>query len=370
MSISVPFVSLAPTVAGLEADLTAAANRVIKSSFYLLGAELERFEQKFAGYCGTSGAAGVASGLDALALCLRAWEIGPGDEVITPAHTFFATWLAVSQVGATPVAADVLPEQFTIDPEDFERKITPRTKAVICVHLYGQCCDMAEINAIAKRHNIKVLEDSAQAHGAHYHGNNAGSLGDAAAFSFYPTKNLGALGDAGAVTSNDPVLIKRVKRLRNYGSNIKYVFDEIGLNSRLDEMQAAFLSCKLDYLDRWNLQRREVATAYLAGIRNPRVQLPAIGPERTHVWHLFVVRVPTRDAFIKHLADHGVSAQIHYPHLPQDQLAYKNQNFIAVGVPESEKIASTCVSLPIWPGMTQDQLNLVISAANGFGQHE
>jgi dTDP-4-amino-4,6-dideoxygalactose transaminase len=351
----------------LAPELSAAATRVINSNFFLLGPELENFEKRFSAYCGTTGSAGVASGLDALILCLRTWDIGQGDEVITPAHTFFATWQAITQVGAKPVAADVRADTFTIDPEDFKRKITARTKAVICVHLYGQCCDMDEIIQIARAHSIKVLEDSAQAHGANYKGKNAGNLGDAAAFSFYPTKNLGALGDGGAVTSNDEALLKRVKRLRNYGSDVKYVFDEIGMNSRLDELQAAFLSCKLAHLPRWNEDRQAVAATYLSEIRNQAVQLPVTAEDRSHVWHLFVVRVAARDQFIKHLADHGVSAQIHYPHLPQQQLAYQQQDYRAENVQESKKIASSCVSLPIWPGMAADQISLVIAAVNSFG---
>jgi dTDP-4-amino-4,6-dideoxygalactose transaminase len=347
-------------------DLTIAATRVIQNNFFLLGPELQAFEQKFAGFCGSAGAAGVASGLDALTLCLRAWDIGPGDEVTTPAHTFFATWLAITQVGAVPVAADVLASSYTLDPADFERKITSRTKAVICVHLYGQCCDMNEINRIARSRNIKVLEDSAQAHGAFYEGQMAGSLGDAAAFSFYPTKNLGALGDGGAVTSNDVSLLKRVKRLRNYGSDIKYVFDEIGLNSRLDELQAAFLTCKLAHLDIWNAMRHEVATAYLAGITNSLVELPKLSSNRTHVWHLFVVCVSQRERFIKYLDGLGVAAQIHYPQLPHQQAAYRERPHVTVAVPVSEDISARCVSLPIWPGMNHAQIQQVISVVNSF----
>jgi dTDP-4-amino-4,6-dideoxygalactose transaminase len=347
-------------------ELTIAATRVIQNNFFLLGPELQAFEQNFAAFCGCAGAVGVASGLDALTLCLRAWDIGSGDEVITPAHTFFATWLAITQVGAVPVAADVLASSYTLDPVDFERKITSRTRAVICVHLYGQCCDMHEINRIARVHNIKVLEDSAQAHGAVYEGQKAGSLGDAAAFSFYPTKNLGALGDGGAVTSNDAAFLKRVKRLRNYGSDIKYVFDEIGLNSRLDELQAAFLSCKLPYLEPWNAKRQEVATAYLAGIANPSVTLPTLNPNRSHVWHLFVVCVSQRETFIKHLDGQGVAAQIHYPQLPHRQAAYRDSPHVTVGVPVSEDISAHCVSLPVWPGISPAQIQQVITAVNSF----
>ena len=366
MNVKVPFVELNAGMSDLLPELATAAARVIQNNFFLLGPELQAFEQKFAGYCGTAGAAGVASGLDALTLCLRAWDIGPGDEVITPAHTFFATWLSITQVGAVPVAADVLSSSYTLDPADFERKITSRTKAVICVHLYGQCCDMNEINRIARVHNIKVLEDSAQAHGALYKGQKAGSLGDAAAFSFYPTKNLGALGDGGAVTSNDASFLQRLKRLRNYGSDVKYVFDEIGLNSRLDELQAAFLACKLPHLDLWNAKRHDVATEYLAGITNPLVQLPGSGSNRTHVWHLFVVCVLERERFLRHLGAQGVAAQIHYPQLPHQQAAYRDQPHVTVAIPVSEKISARCVSLPIWPGMSDSQVEQVITAVNSF----
>jgi dTDP-4-amino-4,6-dideoxygalactose transaminase len=369
LSVKVPFVELSSVMSDLLPELTIAATRVIQNNFFLLGPELQTFEQKFAGFCGTKGAAGVASGLDALTLCLRAWDIGPGDEVITPAHTFFATWLAITQVGAVPVAADVLASSYTLDPADFERKLTSRTRAVICVHLYGQCCDMHEINRIARARNIKVLEDSAQAHGAVYEGQKAGNLGDAAAFSFYPTKNLGALGDGGAVTGNDAAFLKRVKRLRNYGSDIKYVFDEIGLNSRLDELQAAFLSCKLPYLEPWNAKRQEVAAAYLAGIANPSVTLPTLNPNRSHVWHLFVVCVSQRENFITHLDGQGVAAQIHYPQLPHQQVAYRDSPHVTVGVPVSEDISAHCVSLPVWPGMSPAQIQQVITVVNSFEAH-
>lgn len=361
MTDRVPFVDLTAVNDGL-AEVAA---RVIGNGQFILGPELEAFEAAFAEYCGTGHAVGVASGLDALMLSLRAWNIGAGDEVIVPAHTFFATWLAVSQTGATPVTADVT-HTATLDAASFAARITSRTKAVIPVHLYGQPADMDGILRIARARNVRVLEDAAQAHGAEYQGRPVGSLGDAAAFSFYPTKNLGALGDGGVVTSDDAAFITRLRQLRNYGSPSKYVFDELGHNSRLDELQAAFLSAKLPRLAGWNSERQRIAGHYLSEISNAAIALPVTLNDRTHVWHLFVVRVKDRARFMAHMEAHGIAVQVHYPRLPLEEEAYRTQALDASSVPVSRDFAREAVSLPLWPGMSEGQIARVIAAVNTY----
>ncbi|MFT3986408.1 DegT/DnrJ/EryC1/StrS family aminotransferase [Aestuariivirga sp.] len=361
MKEHVPFVDLDPVNDGL-AEVAA---RVIAKGQFILGPELEAFEAAFAESCGTRQAVGVASGLDALMLSLRAWNIGAGDEVIVPAHTFFATWLAVSQVGATPVAADIT-HTATIDASSFAARITSRTKAVIPVHLYGQPADMEGIVQIARARNVRVLEDAAQAHGASYQGRPAGSLGDAAAFSFYPTKNLGALGDGGTVTSDDAGFVTRLRQLRNYGSPSKYVFDELGFNSRLDELQAAFLAAKLPRLAGWNGERQRIAGRYLSEISNDSVSLPVTLNDRTHVWHLFVVRVKDRGRFMAHMEAEAVAVQVHYPRLPMEEAAYRMLALDAASVPVSRDFAREAVSLPVWPRMSDAQIARVIAAVNAY----
>jgi dTDP-4-amino-4,6-dideoxygalactose transaminase len=362
----VPFISLSPADSVFRRQLLEAAERVIDSGKFILSEEVARFEEELASLCSTRFAAGVACGLDALTLALRAMDIGPGDEVVTPCHTFIATWFAISACGATPVPADIDAKTFTLDPESLRREISKRTKAVIPVHLYGHPADMDEINTIAREHGLKVLEDSAQAHGALYKGAPVGGLGDAAAFSFYPSKNLGAFGDAGAVVGNDPAIDQRVRRLRNNGSDRKYVFLERGVNSRLDELQAALLRVKLRYLAAANAGRRHVAARYHAGLSGLPLVLPAAAPWAEPVWHLYVIRVADRDRFMDHLAASGVAAQIHYPKLPHQQKAYADLKVDPDTVRVSEKVAREVVSLPIWPEMSDAMVDEVVAAVRSF----
>lgn len=364
--MQVPFVSFLPMERELDAGLHTAFARVLDNSWYIGGREGEAFEQAFARYCGTEYCVGCGNGLDALTLILKAYGIGEGDEVIVPSNTFIATALAVSYAGAKPVFAEPLLETYNIDPAGIEEKITPRTKAVMAVHLYGQCADMDAICAIARRRGLKVIEDAAQAHGACYKGRRAGSMGDAAGFSFYPGKNLGALGDAGCVTTNDPALARKVRALGNYGSDAKYHHIYQGQNSRLDELQAAFLSAKLPHLDRMNAERRRIAQRYLAGIRNPLVTLPAVAADCVPVWHIFAVRCSQRDALAKHLLAAGIATNQHYPTPIHLQGAYAGLGLPAGSLPLAEQISATELSLPMYYGMTEDQIGLVIDTVNRF----
>jgi dTDP-4-amino-4,6-dideoxygalactose transaminase len=356
------------------------------SGWYLLGKELEAFESEFARYCGVKHCIGVGNGLDAIHLILRGYDIGPGDEVIVPSHTFIATWLGITFAGATPVPVEVNPLTYNLDPDRIEAAITPRTKAILPVHLYGQTADIDPIMEIACRHNLKVVEDAAQAQGAKYKGRRAGSLGDAAAFSFYPGKNLGAFSDAGAVTTNDPRLAEHMARLRNYGSKIKYQHEEVGLNSRLDELQAAFLRIKLCHLDGWNQRRQNIAALYLAGLkseienRKSEMLLPFVPDYAEPVWHLFVIRHPQRDVLQQKLTEAGIGSLIHYPVPPHRSGAYSNSesgkrkgeigSFCSSrpvvscqwSLPIAEQLASTVLSLPIGPHITEAQALKVIEA--------
>ncbi len=370
MTQSVPFVSLSASTHALKAELLAAAERVLDRGMFILGEEVAQFEREFASFCGAQCAAGVGNGLDALTLALRALGVAPGDEVVTPCHTFIATWLAISACGATPVPADVDATTYTLDPESLRRVITGRTKAVIAVHLYGHPADMDEINAIGRDCGLKVVEDAAQAHGALYKGRPVGGLADAAAFSFYPTKNLGAFGDGGAVATNDPMIDRRVKRLRNYGSERKYVFDEQGVNSRLDELHAALLRVKLPRVAAANAARKRIAARYQSALGGLPLVLPTVSNWADPVWHLYVVRAPHRDAFIAHLAAQGVATQIHYPELPHQQGAYRATKPDRAAVRVSEEVAREVVSLPLWPEMTDAMVEQVIAAARSyFGSH-
>lgn len=347
-------------------EMEEAFRRVLDRGWYLQGEENERFSTDFARFCGVRHAVGVANGLDALRLIVKAYGIGPGDEVIVPANTFIATLLAVSENGAVPVPVEPNPRTFCIDPGRIEEAITPRTRAIVAVHLYGQAADMAPICEIARRHGLKVIEDAAQAHGALYRGRRTGSLGDAAGFSFYPGKNLGALGDAGAVTTDDEELYARVKALGNYGSDRKYHHVYKGVNSRLDELQAAFLDIKLRALDADNERRREISRAYRSGIANPRIVLPAVADEQSHVWHLFVVRCDDRASLVRHLEERGIQTNVHYPTPPHLQGAYaewKDRSY-----PVTEAIHREVLSLPISPVMADDEVVQVIEAVNGWGR--
>lgn len=340
-----------------------ALDRVLDSGWLILGAETEAFEREFADYCGARHAVGVANGLDALHLVLRAWGIGPGDEVIVPSNTYVATWLAVTHTGATPVAVEPDEATCNIDPALVEAAITTRTRAIIPVHLYGQTAQMGPLMAIAGRHGLKVLEDAAQAHGARYNGRRTGALGDAAAFSFYPGKNLGALGDAGAVTTNDDVLAEQLRVLRNYGSRVKYHNEIVGYNSRLDELQSAFLRAKLPLLDSDNAARAAIAVRYtreLAGIDG--LLLPTVSPGCDPVWHVFVVRHPKRGALARALAQAGVGTVIHYPIPPHLQPAYGALGIAAGALPISEYLHEQVLSLPIGPTMTEEEVDRVIQA--------
>ena len=318
----------------LKAELDEAYFRFMRSAWYILGREVESFEQEFADYCGAKYCVGVGNGLEALHLILRAYRIGPGDEVIVPSNTYIATWLAVSQAGATPVAVEPDPRTFNLDPARVVDAITPRTKAIMPVHLYGQSADMEPIMNIARERGLKVIEDNAQAQGARYKGRRTGSLGDAAGNSFYPGKNLGALGDAGAVTTNDAVLADRVRILRNYGSKKKYYNDCQGYNSRLDELQAAFLRVKLKRLDEWNERRRAVAARYQAGLASMSgLTLPFVPAWAEPVWHLFVVRHPNRDRLQQQLTEAGIGTLIHYPVPPHLSGAYADGKWAAGAFP-------------------------------------
>ncbi|QGZ40166.1 dTDP-4-amino-4,6-dideoxygalactose transaminase [Pseudoduganella flava] len=361
--MSVPFLDLQAINLAQAAELEAAFSRVLRSGWFILGKEVERFEERFAAYCNARHGIGVANGLDAIMLVLRAWGVGPGDEVIVPSNTFIATWLAVSQCGATPVPVEPVEATYNIDPARIEQAITPRTKAIVAVHLYGQPADMPAIMAIAERHGIKVLEDAAQAHGARCHGERTGHLGHAAAFSFYPGKNLGALGDGGGIVTDDDALATLLRTYRNYGSQKKYHNLVQGFNSRLDEMQAAFLNVKLDVLDDGNAHRRVIAARYdaqLAGI--PGLTLPAVPAWAEPVWHLYVVRHAQRDALAAKLAERGIGTIVHYPIAPHMQQAYAELGFQEGAFPIAEAIHREVLSLPIGPHMTLEQADEVAAA--------
>jgi dTDP-4-amino-4,6-dideoxygalactose transaminase len=333
----------------------------MRSAWYVLGREVEAFEQEYADYCGVKYCVGVGNGLEALHLILRAWGIGAGDEVIVPSNTYIATWLAVSYAEAVPVPVEPDPRTRNLDPQGVEDAITPRTRAIMPVHLYGEPAEMDPIMEVARRYGLKVIEDNAQAQGARYKGRRTGGLGDAAGNSFYPGKNLGAFGDAGAVTTNDAELADRVRVLRNYGSRKKYHNDCKGYNSRLDELQAALLRVKLKKLDEWNDRRRAIAAGYLARLRDlPHVTLPAVPAWADPVWHLFVVRHPQRDTFQQRLAEAGVGTLIHYPVPPHLSGAYAEGRWTRGDFPVAESLADTVLSLPIGPHLSSAQRDWVI----------
>lgn len=362
----VPFVSFLPLERELDAELRAAFDRVYTRSWYIEGEEDKKFEKAFADYCGTAYCVGVGNGLDALMLALKALDIGPGDEVIVPSNTYIATALAVTYVGATPVFVEPDIRTFNIDPSKIEEKITEKTRAIMPVHLYGQACDMDPILEIAHKYNLFVVEDCAQAHGATYKGRKIGTFGDAAGFSFYPGKNLGALGDAGATVTNDAALAAKVRALGNYGSDYKYHHIYQGNNSRLDELQAAFLAAKLPHLDRVNRDRRRIAAAYLDGIHNPEIVLPYVLPETEPVWHIFGVRCRRRNELEKYLNEKEISTNKHYPIPMHLQGAYRDLNIPRGALPVAEEISATELSLPLYYGMTDSEVQYVIDAVNSF----
>lgn len=350
----------------LHNDLRGAFDRVFKRSWYIEGTEDEAFEKAFAEYCGAEHCVGVGNGLDALTLALRALGVGAGDEVIVPSNTYIATALAVTYVGAKPVFAEPDIRSFNIDPALIEAAITPKTKAIMPVHLYGQACVMDPIMEIARRHGLYVVEDCAQAHGATYKGRKVGTFGDAAGFSFYPGKNLGALGDAGAVVTNDRVLADKVRALGNYGSDYKYHHIYLGGNSRLDELQAAFLSAKLPHLDRMNAERGRIAGMYMEGIRTQKVAVPWVAEDCAPVWHIFAVRCAERDALEKHLKEKGIATNKHYPIPIHMQECYRDLGIPRGALPVAEEISRTELSIPLYYGMTDEEVRYVIDAINEF----
>jgi len=358
--MKVPFLDLRAPYLELKEELDAAYLRAMESGWYVLGREVRLFEEEFAAYCGAERCVGVANGLDALHLILRSYGIGDGDEVIVPANTYIATWLAVSYAGARPVPVEPDERTYNIDPDRLEAAMTPRTRAVIAVHLYGQPADMDPIVEVARRHGLKVIEDAAQAHGARYKGRRVGALGDAAGFSFYPAKNLGAAGDGGAVVTDDAELADRVRVLRNYGSRVKYHNEVKGLNSRLDELQAALLRVKLSRLDEWNSRRRDVAARYLEALDGvPDLALPFVPGWAEPVWHLFVARHPQRDALQRHLADSGIGTLIHYPIPPHLSGAYAGEGWESGDFPITEAMAREILSLPMGPHLRESQVDEV-----------
>ena len=362
----IPFSTFEPMHEEVSEEIQSAFHKVFEKGWFIQGDECAAFEQEFADYCNAKYCIGVGNGLDALLLILRGYGIGKGDEVIVPSNTFIATALAVTYAGATPVFVEPRLESYTIDPSLIEEKITDRTKAIIAVQLYGQASDMDEICAIAKKHGLKVIEDAAQAHGSTYKGRKVGALADAAGFSFYPGKNLGALGDAGAVVTNDEALAKKVRALGNYGSDYKYHHIYQGNNTRLDELQAAFLRVKLANLDRWNAGRYQAAERYLKEINNPLITLPTVEPYGTHVFHIFAIRCDRRDELEKFLNQKGIGTNCHYPIPIHMQEAYKNLQIPQGTYPVAEKISATELSIPMYYGMTDEDVSYVISAINEF----
>lgn len=365
--MNIPFLSFAPTNSTIKSDILSAFEQFYDSGWYILGERVKHFEADYATFNQVKYTVGISNGLDALHIGLKALGVSHGDEVIVPSNTYIATVLAASYVGATPVLVEPDVETYNLNPAKIEEAITPRTKAIMPVHLYGQACDMATIMAIADKHGIYVVEDNAQSQGAGWNGKLTGSWGHINGTSFYPGKNLGALGDAGAVTTNDAKLAQKAALLRNYGSQKKYYNKVIGHNMRLDEIQAAFLSIKLRHLSEWTQQRQEIAGWYngaLAGI--PELIRPRVAQGATHVYHLYVVRHPHRNELQKHLAENGIGTLIHYPVPPHLQEAYAHLGFKKGSFPISEEIADTCLSLPMWPGMTEEMVAKVAEKVKSF----
>ncbi len=364
--MKIPFVTFKPMEHELDNELRAAFTRVFENSWYIDGLEDKAFEEAFAKYCKADYCVGCGNGLDALMLSLKALGVGKGDEVIVPSNTFIATALAVTYVGATPIFVEPDINTFNINPSLIEEKITPKTKAIMPVHLYGQACDMDPIMVLAEKYNLFVIEDCAQAHGATYKGKNIGTFGDVAGFSFYPGKNLGALGDAGAAITNNKELAEKLRALGNYGSDYKYHHIYQGTNSRLDELQAAFLSAKIPFMDKMNKNRREIAKKYLEGIKNSAVILPYVMPECEHVWHVFAIRSHRRDELANHLEEKGIGVNKHYPIPMHMQECYKELGIKQGELPIAEEISATQLSLPLYYGMTDDEINYVIDCINQF----
>ena len=364
---TVPFLDIGAATCELEAPLIEAIERAVRSGWYIRGQETEAFEREFAAFTGAKHAIGVGNGLDAIALALQALGIGPGDEVIVPSNTYIATWIAVTQAGAHPVGVEPIVGQWNLDPARVEAAITPRTRALIPVHLYGQPANLDELLAVARKHQLLVVEDAAQAHGARYNGRRIGAHGHAVAWSFYPGKNLGALGDGGAVTTDDPEVAARVRSLGNYGSSQKYVNELLGSNSRLDEIQSAILRVKLGHLDSWNARRRSIAQRYTEELADiPGLRLPLVAPDREPVWHLYVIDHAERDDLQNHLASRGIQTLIHYPIPPHLSGAFAPLGLAEGTFPIAEQAARTHLSLPIGPHLTNEDVTRVIDACRSF----
>lgn len=367
MKHKIPFLDMKSPYRELKAELDTAYQHVMESGWYILGEEVEGFEQEFAAYCNVKFCVGVGNGLEALHLILSAYGIGEGDEVIVPSNTYIATWLAVSYTGAIPIPVEPDPRTYNLDPERVKSAITPRTRAILPVHLYGQPAEIDPLMTLADQYGLKVIEDAAQAQGACYKENKSGNLGHAAGFSFYPGKNLGAQGDAGAVTTNDLTLAEKVRKLRNYGSKMKYYNELKGYNSRLDEMQAAFLRVKLRHLDEWNQRRHSIASLYLDSLANlPDLILPHVPENAEPIWHIFPIRHPRRDDLQKYLKSRGVDTLIHYPIPPHLSGAYVDMGMNQGTFPIAETIASTELSLPIGPHLSLDQAKYIVSTIHEY----
>lgn len=362
----IPYYDISDTHKSIKDEIFEALNRVYDNNFFIMGNELEQFEREFARLCGTKYCIGVGNGLDALHLILRGYGIGEGDEVILPANTFIATALAVSYSGAVPVFADCSLKTYNIDPDMLEEKITKRTKAIIAVHLYGRPADMDAVNVAAAKYGLKVIEDAAQAHNADYFSKKTGSLGDAAGFSFYPSKNLGSLGDGGAITTDDEELANRIMMLRNYGSTVKYVHELKGYNSRLDEIQAAILRVKLKHLDEWTKQRQAVADYYIANIKSDKIVLPDKQDGINSAWHVFPILCEDREGLREYLSANHIATQIHYPIPVHLQKAYSEMGYKEGDFPNAEKSAREEISLPLWQGMDEAFIDQIVSVVSSF----
>lgn len=364
--MKIPYLKLENMHKELKDEFMQKASEIIDRNWYIQGSECMNFEQDFASFCGTKFCVGVGNGLDAIRVILQAYGIGEGDEVIVPANTFIATVLAISYVGATPVLVDADPITWNIDINKIEEKVTAKTKAIIVVHLYGRVVDMDPVLEIARKYDLKVIEDSAQAHGAIYKGNKAGSLGDAAAFSFYPGKNLGALGDGGAVTTNDKELADKVRAICTYGSYKKYDHQFKGCNSRLDEIQAGFLDIKLKYLEKWNNERKDIAEQFNSRIENECFELPIVKERDTHVFHIYPILVQNREKFMKYLEKMGIATNIHYPIPIPMQGAYLQSGYKIEDYPITKKICANEVSIPLYPGMSQEEIDYIVKTMNEY----
>lgn len=364
--MKIPYLNLATIHNPLKEDLKEKFSQVLESEWFIQGKACAQFEEEFAAYCGSKYCVGVGNGLDAIRVILQAYGIGEGDEVIVPANTFIATVLAVSYVGANPVLVDADSTTYNIDVSKIEEKITDKTKAIIVVHLYGRVVDMAPVKQIAEKYGLKVIEDSAQAHGAVCDGKRTGNLGDAAAFSFYPGKNLGALGDGGAVTTNDKELADKVRAICTYGSFKKYDHQFKGCNSRLDEVQAALLSVKLKCLDAWNEERKNIAKQFNEGIKNELFTLPQVEKRDSHVFHIYPIFCQNRQKLIDYLEEKGIGTNVHYPIPIPMQGAYKEMNADMGDYPVTEKICAEEVSIPLYPGLAQEEIDYIIDALNAY----